>query len=92
MSHLKKLALALALALPIFALTHSAFAVHKAYAVFSPSCPQDKMMEIAGDALINISRVKFAEGLYSFNVTIDTQKLTYNDLIKKMEKAGCYIE
>lgn len=92
MSHLKKMALAAAIIAPIFAITHSAFAVHKAYAVYSPSCPQDKVIEIAGNALINISRVKFAEGLYSFNVTIDTEKMTYKDLIKKMEMGGCYVE
>lgn len=91
MAYVKRALLALVLAIPVAIVAHKAFAIHKAYAVYSPQCPENLVVEAAGDALVNINQVELAPNLFSFNVVIDTEKMTYQDLIKALEEKGCYI-
>jgi hypothetical protein len=68
------------------------YAIPKAFPLFSPACKEKHIRSAIGDALINMTKLKFDEDLYSYNVTVETSMITYEEMIKKLEKRGCYFE
>lgn len=60
-------------------------------AIMSPNCSAEQIKEIAGDALISISKNQaWDDEVKGFIVSLDTNKLTYGDLAKKMMAAKCF--
>ncbi len=68
----------------------TSYAKEETNAVMSKSCDEAKVRELAGEALIKIVPQEWAGGLKGFNITLDTSKLTFADLTKKMMEAGCF--
>jgi hypothetical protein len=56
----------------------------------SPKCDEKKVRELAGDALVSIIKGDFGNNLVGFNVTLDTAKMDFAVLTKKMLDAGCF--
>lgn len=63
---------------------------HQTSAVLSPKCDEKKVRELAGDALVSIIKGDFGNNLVGFNVTLDTAKMDFAVLTKKMLDAGCF--
>lgn len=63
---------------------------HQTSAVLSPKCDEKKVRELAGDALISIVKGDFGNSLIGFNITLDTAKMDFAALTKKMLDAGCF--
>jgi len=58
-------------------------------AVMSNKCDEAKIKQIAGDALIKIDPQDWGD-VKGFLVTLETDKMTFADLTKKMQEAGCF--
>lgn len=58
-------------------------------AIMSPKCDEKKIKELAGDALVAIVKGDFG-ALNGFNVTLETSKMDFATLTKKMLDAGCF--
>jgi len=63
---------------------------HQTSAILSPKCDEKKVQELAGDALVSIVKGDFGNNLIGFNVTLDTVKMDFAALTKKMLDAGCF--
>lgn len=74
---------ALALTLSIF----SAHAGEETSAMASPKCDADKLQEIGGDGVVKVEQGAWAGG---YNVTLNTDELTFADLTAKMAEEGCF--
>ena len=75
---------ALSLAMVLFAAP--ALAGEETNAVASPKCDADKIKELGGDAVVKVEKGAWEGG---YNVTLDTDKLTFAGLIEKLVDAGC---
>lgn len=83
----KSLIVALLLALS----STPSFAKETASAIYSPNCTAKQLKEMAGDALVKISKNQaWSNDTKGFIVTLDTDKMSFADLAKKMQKAGCF--
>jgi hypothetical protein len=60
-------------------------------AVMSPNCDEAQLKEIAGTALTDIhENQSWDNEVKGYIITLDTSKMTYNDLIKKMQEKNCF--
>ena len=80
-----------------FTILGTAFFIQNLYAakishsaVMSPSCSQQDIKAIAGDALKHISDKKEWEHTQGYNIKLDEKKMTMGELTKKMFKKGCF--
>lgn len=67
-----------------------AVAAPETSAVSSPKCDEEKVRKLCGDALVKIEKAEWAGDMKGFNITLDTSKMTFGDLTKKMLDAGCF--
>jgi hypothetical protein len=58
-------------------------------AVMSPKCDEAKLKELAGDALISVKKTDW-EKSSGYTITLDTTKMDFATLTKKMLAAGCF--
>lgn len=59
-------------------------------AVMSNHCDETQVKSLAGDALISITKGEWGDAsLKGFNVTLDTTKMDFGALTKKLLDAGC---
>lgn len=56
-------------------------------AISSPKCDQKKLRAMAGNAAVKVEAGSW-EG--SYNVTLDTAKMTFDELLKKLVKEKCF--
>lgn len=82
---MKKIVLAAAAALLIAPTAASARAETRA--MLSKSCSMDKMKELSSGA---ITAIKKGPAANIYTVTLDTSKMSWVDLTKKMNAAGCF--
>lgn len=60
-------------------------------AIMSPNCSEAQIKEIAGDALLSISKnQEWGDEVKGFIIALDTNKMTYGELAKKMLAAKCF--
>lgn len=60
-------------------------------AIMSPNCDADQIKDIAGDALLSISKNQsWGDEVKGYIVKLDTNKMSYNDLTRKMMQANCF--
>ena len=84
---MKKLfAVIMILSLLSFVFPAAGLAKEETSAVASPKCDMEKLKKIGGDAIVKIEKGSWEGG---FNVTLNTDKMTFNDLIQKMVAEGC---
>ncbi len=75
---------ALPLAMVLFA--SPALADEESAAVASPNCDAERIKELGGDGVVKVEKGEWEGG---FNVTLETSKLTFAELIEKMAEADC---
>ena len=64
---------------------------HKTSAVMSRNCNMEKLREVIGDALVEISPQSWNDtSVPGFVITLDTTKLSFSDLTKKMVQNNCF--
>ena len=63
-----------------------AFAAEKTQAVASPKCDMEKVKKIGGKAVVKIEKGAWDGG---YNITLNTDKLTFSELLQKMVKEKC---
>ncbi len=84
MKHLMTLIAAIAVLAP-----GASFAAEETFAALSPKCDAEKISEIVGDAVTKVA--PNASGTVgAFDVTLDTEKLSKQEFLKKLVEAGCY--
>ena len=60
-------------------------------AIMSPNCTALQLKSIAGDALQSISKNQsWGDEVKGYIISLDTSKLSYNDLVKKMQENNCF--
>ena len=60
-------------------------------AIMSPNCSAEQIKELAGDALLSISKNQsWGDEVKGYIISLDTSKLTYGELAKKMMTAKCF--
>lgn len=74
----------------LFITIASANPAHKTSAVASPNCDEAMIKKLAGDGLVRIVAQHWGGNLKGFNITLDTQKLTFSKLTKKMLDKQCF--
>ena len=60
--------------------------VQQTSTLLAPHCDETKIRVLASGALISI----VANNATSFTITLNTAVMTFTDLTKKMQKAGCF--
>lgn len=73
----------------LITISFNSLAESKTSSLMSKKCDKEKIKSLAGDALIKISDPQDWGGIQGFIVTLDTAKLTFAQLGKKMLDAGC---
>jgi len=63
------------------------FADQQSSSVSSPKCNEKKLKTLTGDALIKIVKGSWEGG---YTITLETSKMTFVQLTKKMMDAGCF--
>ena len=77
-----------AIAAAALAVASTAAAGEQTSAVMSPKCDAEKLKELADGAISKAEPNPYTDpGIY--NVTLDTSKMTFADLMKKMVDADC---
>ena len=76
----------------IFSVTSMSFAANNSKAIYSKLCSEETIKKLAGDALQSITVADWANDLSGYNITLDIDKLTFQTLIIRMEKAGCFAD
>ena len=71
-----------ALAMPM-----TADAASETRAMLSKSCSPEKLKEISGGA---ITEIKPGPAANIYTISLDTSKLSWNQLVAKMNSAGCF--
>lgn len=79
------------IAASILAITTTSHAQVVSTAVMSPNCNEAQLKEIAGDALVSITENQSWDNeVKGFIISLDTNKMSYSDLIKKMQDKHCF--
>lgn len=60
--------------------------LHQTATLSVPHCDENKVRLLANNALITI----VANNATSYTITLDTAIMTFTDLTKKMQQAGCF--
>lgn len=84
---IKRLVLPAAIAAAITAVASPAFAKVETKAMLSKGCTIQKVRDITKGAAVKVANNGTTN---SVNVTLDTTKMTWLDLTKKMHAAGCF--
>ena len=63
-----------------------ALAKEEKQAILSKKCDAKKLKEIGGEAIVKVEKGAWEGG---YNVTLKTDKMSWNDLMQKMAKAEC---
>ena len=80
----------LAVILFVLSISTPVFAKPETSSVSSPKCDEAKLKQLCGDAFVKIEKAQWSGDLRGFNVTLETSKMTFGELTKKMLNAGCF--